>query len=209
NMMEHHHSASVQLASSDTGALAASGLGEPPSDQPEDTLNVDVMGLQFAFIMTYPDLGIVDGEVHVPVGKMVKLNLTAQDVIHAFWLPQFRIKQDMIPGQTTSLVFKATKEGTYPVVCAELCGAYHGGMRTQLVVHSPEEYDEWLQSRIAQGPEDVSTAVAAASSSDETDAEYLAHFAQSTLSDHSSMHSASMSSGSSEHMGHTPMALVP
>lgn len=189
NLMEHHSSKEVQLAyaspadgSSSYPMLAASGLGEPPTfeESVDDILNIDVLGLQFAFVMTYPATGIVDGTVHVPVDQFVKLNLKAQDVIHAFWLPEFRIKQDMIPGKETTLIFKATREGTYPVVCAELCGAYHGGMRTQLIVHSPEEYDEWEQSRIAQGPADLSTAIAAASQPpDETDAEYLTHFQES------------------------------
>ncbi|MDV3348718.1 cytochrome c oxidase subunit II [Leptolyngbyaceae cyanobacterium CCMR0082] len=189
NLMEHHSSKAVQLAyassNEDTSSypmVAASGLGKPPApgELAEDTLNIDVLGLQFAFVMTYPDTGIVDGEVHVPVGKLVKLNLKAQDVIHAFWLPEFRIKQDMIPGKKTTLVFKATREGTYPVVCAELCGSYHGGMRTQMIVHSPEEYDEWVQKRIASGSIDLSTAIAAASQKPaETDTEYLAHFKDS------------------------------
>ena len=187
NLMENQSPKAIQLAyaasDGETGSLvAASGLGEPrPLDgQAEDVLDIDVLGLQFAFVMTYPNTGIVDGEVHVPVDRLVKLNLKAQDVIHAFWLPEFRIKQDMIPGRETSLVFKATREGTYPVVCAELCGSYHGGMRTQMIVHSAEEYDEWEQSRIAAGPADLSTAIAAASQiPDETDAEYLAHFVDS------------------------------
>ena len=114
----------------------------------------------------------------------MKLNLKAQDVIHAFWLPEFRIKQDMIPGQETSLIIKATREGTYPVVCAELCGPFHGGMRTQIIVHSPREYEEWEQSRIAAvAPEDLSEAVAAAESESyleaatdiEVSPEHLAH----------------------------------
>ena len=183
NLMEHHSSKTVQLAYSPSGQegslLAAAGLGEPPDagDSMDDVLNIDVLGLQFAFVMTYPDTGIVDGEVHVPVDQLVKLNLKAQDVIHAFWLPEFRIKQDMIPGQETSLVLRATREGTYPIVCAELCGSYHGGMRTQMIVHSAAEYDEWQQKRIAEGATDLSTAVAAVSHPpDETDAEYLAHF---------------------------------
>ncbi|MEO0458983.1 MAG: cytochrome c oxidase subunit II [Cyanobacteria bacterium P01_A01_bin.114] len=184
NLMEHHHSENpVQLAYASTGdqvssypMLAASGLGNPPSDEmASPDVTIDVLAMQYAFVMTYPETGIVDGAVHIPVDKLVKLNLNAQDVIHAFWLPEFRIKQDMIPGEQTSLVFRATREGTYPVVCAELCGAYHGGMRTQLIVHSPEGYDEWLQSRLAQGPTERS-AVAAAQPTDETDAEYLAHF---------------------------------
>ncbi|MEM9905197.1 MAG: cytochrome c oxidase subunit II [Cyanobacteria bacterium P01_D01_bin.44] len=185
NLMEHHHSEKpIQLAYASTSdqvssypLLAASGLGNPPADEMEaPDVTVDVLAMQYAFVMTYPDTGIVDGAVHVPVGKLVKLNLNAKDVIHAFWLPEFRIKQDMIPGEQTSLVFKATREGTYPVVCAELCGAYHGGMRTQLIVHSLEEYDEWVQSRVAQGPSDLSTAIAAAQPAAETDADYLAHF---------------------------------
>ncbi len=212
NLMEHH-SAPVQLAyassSGDGAMMASAGLGEPPSEQPEDMLNIDVLGLQFAFIMTYPDTGIVDGEVHVPVGQLVKLNLKAQDVIHAFWLPEFRIKQDMIPGQETSLVFKATREGTYPVVCAELCGPYHGGMRTQMFVHSPEEYDEWQQSRIAAGPSDLSTVVAAASQKpDETDAEYLAHFSGSTHLDLAAEHLEHLSHTSMDH-AHMEVALAP
>ncbi|NEQ51603.1 MAG: cytochrome c oxidase subunit II [Leptolyngbya sp. SIO3F4] len=186
NLMEHHSSKEVQVAYASSGGdgtssypmLAASGLGEPPDlgEQPAD-VTIDVLAMQYAFVMTYPDTGIVDGIVHVPVGKLVKLNLKAQDVIHAFWLPQFRIKQDMIPGKETSLVFKATREGTYPIVCAELCGPFHGGMRAEMVVHSLEEYEEWEQSHIAEGPTDTSAVIAAASrKSDETDAEYLAHF---------------------------------
>lgn len=191
NLMEHNHSeAPVQLAYASPGnevssypMLAASGLGTPPVDEVGPSsgapdVTIDVLAMQYAFVMTYPDTGIVDGAVHVPAGKLVKLNLNAKDVIHAFWLPEFRIKQDMIPGEETSLVFKATREGTYPVVCAELCGAYHGGMRAQLIVHSLEDYEEWVQSRIAQGETDQSSAIAAATREAETDAEYLAHFVE-------------------------------
>ncbi len=185
NLMEHHSSKEVQLAYASSGdetssypMLAVSGLGEPPSEMEEPVdVTIDVLGMQYAFVITYPETGIVDGAVHVPVGKLVKLNLKAQDVIHAFWLPEFRIKQDMIPGKQTSLVLRATREGTYPIVCAELCGPFHGGMRAELIVHSLEEYDEWEQQSIAAAPTDPSTAVAAASRKpDETDAEYLAHF---------------------------------
>lgn len=99
--------------------------------------------MQYAWIFTYPDSGIVSGELHIPVGKDVQLNLSARDVIHSFWVPQFRLKQDAIPGVPTELRFKATKVGTYPVVCAELCGGYHGAMRTQVIVHTPEDFEAW------------------------------------------------------------------
>ena len=128
------------------------GFGAAPQREGQTAdLVVNVTGLQFAWIFNYADSGVVAGELHVPIGKDVQLNISAQDVIHSFWVPQFRLKQDAIPGQETELRFVATKTGTYPVVCAELCGGYHGAMRTQLIVHTPEEYDAWLEeNRIAQ-----------------------------------------------------------
>jgi cytochrome c oxidase subunit II len=123
------------------------GLGANPKvlGQSAD-LVVNVTGMQFAWIFNYPETDITSGELHVPVGADVQVNLAASDVIHALWIPQFRIKQDAIPGQATGLRFKATRPGTYPIVCAELCGGYHGSMRSQVIVHTPEEYQEWLES---------------------------------------------------------------
>jgi len=128
------------------------GIGASPQtlNKPAD-LVVDVKGIQYAWIFNYPDSGITSGELHIPVGADVQLNLSAQDVIHSFWVPNFRLKQDALPGIPTELRFVATKPGTYPVVCAELCGGYHGSMRTQVIVHTPEEYDSWrTENQIAQ-----------------------------------------------------------
>jgi cytochrome c oxidase subunit 2 len=118
---------------------ATAGAGSLP------TLPVEVTAMQFAFIFHYPEGDITSGELHVPVGQPVELQMKALDVIHAFWVPQFRLKQDVIPGQPTVLSFTATRAGTYPVICAELCGPYHGGMRTSVVVHEPDDYQAWLQ----------------------------------------------------------------
>jgi cytochrome c oxidase subunit 2 len=107
-------------------------------------LTVDVTALQFAFIFHYPAGNITTGELHVPEGERVELRMKANDVIHAFWVPQFRIKQDIIPGQPTVLTFTANRPGTYPIICAELCGPYHGGMRTSVVVHDRGAFDQWL-----------------------------------------------------------------
>lgn len=113
---------------------------------------INVTGLQFAWIFTYPESGVVSGELHVPVGQDVNLNISANDVIHAFWVPEFRLKQDAIPGRQARLRFTPSRIGTYPVICAELCGAYHGAMKTKVVVQTPEEYSAWLQSqRMATG----------------------------------------------------------
>lgn len=155
---------------------AKSGMGLMPGTKESSLLSVEVKGLQYAFIFNYPN-GIVDGELHVPVNRAVELKLNAQDVIHAFWLPQFRIKQDMVPGQETKLVFNATREGTYPVVCAELCGPYHGGMRTQVVVHSAADYADWENSRVtAMGLGDNTIANLPKPPADRTDVEYLNTF---------------------------------
>jgi cytochrome c oxidase subunit II len=118
------------------------GLGGN-SAKPAD-LTVDVTGMQFAWLFNYAKDEINTGELHVPIGADVQVNLAASDVIHSFWIPQFRIKQDAIPGQATQLRFVATKTGTYPIVCAELCGGYHGSMRSRVIVHTPEEYQSWL-----------------------------------------------------------------
>ncbi|TAE56950.1 MAG: cytochrome c oxidase subunit II [Nostocales cyanobacterium] len=131
------------------------GIGASPQTQnkPAD-LVVDVKGMQFAWLFNYPETGILTGDLHVPLGADVQLNLSADDVIHSFWVPQFRLKQDAIPGVPTELRFVATKPGTYPVVCAELCGGYHGSMRTQVIVHTQEEFDNWLtQTQLAQQQE--------------------------------------------------------
>ncbi|HEY9658822.1 MAG TPA: cytochrome c oxidase subunit II, partial [Allocoleopsis sp.] len=153
------------------------GFGATPEEGSRaPDLTVNVTGIQFAWLFNYPDSGITSGELHVPVGKDVQLNLTAQDVIHSFWVPQFRLKQDAIPGQNSELRFVATKVGTYPVVCAELCGSYHGGMRTQVVVQTPEEYDQWVQQNTttAQAPAQP----IAVSPADLTDSEYLSPYSQ-------------------------------
>jgi cytochrome c oxidase subunit 2 len=137
------------------------GIGASPHSQgKQPDLLVDVQGMQYAWIFNYPNSGITTSELHIPVGADVQLNLSAQDVIHSFWVPQFRLKQDALPGMATQLRFVATKPGTYPVVCAELCGGYHGSMRTQVIVHTPEEFDSWLaQSQIAQ-KQDLNSLVA-------------------------------------------------
>ncbi len=123
----------------------------------QDALVVNLTALQFAFIFNYPNANITSGELHIPAQQTVELRMKANDVIHAFWVPQFRLKQDIIPGQQTILTFTATRPGTYPIVCAELCGPYHGGMRSSVVVHEPDEFNQWLlkNSPIQQTPTSV------------------------------------------------------
>ena len=109
-------------------------------------LAVEVIAMQYAFIFHYPQGDIISGELHVPLGQPVTLRMESKDVIHAFWVPEFRIKQDIIPGQPTLLNFTATKPGRYPIICAELCGPYHGNMHTKVIVEAPGDYDTWFSN---------------------------------------------------------------
>jgi cytochrome c oxidase subunit 2 len=82
-------------------------------------------------------------EMHVPVAKKIHVTLKSQDVIHSFFVPQFRIKQDAVPGREIAAWFDALKPGKYEWPCAELCGFGHSGMRGWVYVHTPEEYARW------------------------------------------------------------------
>ncbi|MEB3830801.1 cytochrome c oxidase subunit II [Phormidium sp. CCY1219] len=138
--------------------MLALGVGASPKTQGQSPfVNVNVLGLQFAWIFTYPDLGITSGELHMPAGKEVQLTISANDVIHALWIPEFRLKQDAIPGRETELRFVPQTVGNYPLLCAELCGSYHGGMKTRAIVHTPEDYQAWVESQLAAQPESGNT----------------------------------------------------
>ena len=154
------------------------GLGiSPNSGQDINPLEVKVNGIQYAWIFTYPDTGIVSGEIHVPVDRPVQLNMTGGDVIHAFWLPEFRIKQDVIPGRETQLVFTPNKVGKYPVICAELCGAYHGGMKTQLYVEKEEDYQQWVQQNTV-AMEAIDESSVAVNPAEMSDRDFLSPYAK-------------------------------
>ncbi|MDJ0567842.1 MAG: cytochrome c oxidase subunit II [Pleurocapsa sp. MO_192.B19] len=172
----HHHSELVALDPKQQNI--ALGLGvSPGSEQGVDPLEVKVNGIQYAWIFTYPESGVISGEIHVPVNRPVKLAMTGGDVIHAFWLPEFRIKQDVIPGRETNLVFTPNQVGEYPVICAELCGAYHGGMKTRLYVETEEDYQQWIQDNTFAMNGDIDESSVALNPPPISDREFLAPYA--------------------------------
>ena len=187
-VVAHTHEASPSQANPGKNLIAldpsqktiAIGLGASPGNVGKVVpLTVKVMGLQYAWIFTYPETGITSGELHIPVGQEVDLRITAQDVLHAFWLPEFRLKQDAIPGREAALRFTPNKVGQYPIVCAELCGAYHGAMGAQLFVQTPEEYQAWLKEQQAVASNDTSDkTVAAAKLVNKSNSEFLAPYTQ-------------------------------
>jgi cytochrome c oxidase subunit 2 len=99
-------------------------------------------------------------ELHVPVGRPVKLVLTSEDVIHSFFVPAFRVKQDAVPGRYTSLWFEAEKVGEYHLFCAEYCGSQHSRMIGRVVVMEPAEFQEWLSGGSGSGGDETSMAAA-------------------------------------------------
>ena len=144
--MDHRVAELASVRESQPGDEERIWGGIAPSNSSETVLPVEVTALQFAFVFHYPEQNITSGELHVPTGQAVELRLKANDVIHAFWVPEFRIKQDVIPGQPTVLTFTANQTGDYPIVCAELCGPYHGGMRSHVVVDEPESFATWVET---------------------------------------------------------------
>ncbi len=127
-------------------------MNVPPSD-----FAIEVTAKQFNWQVVYPggdgkfgtddDKSFLD-EIHVPVNKIVHVNLKSVDVIHSFFVPQFRMKQDVVPGRAIMQWFEATKPGKYELPCAELCGFGHSGMKGWVYVHTADEYTKWAAENL-------------------------------------------------------------
>jgi len=112
----------------------------------ENPLTVQVFSQQFAWSFGYPGKGGAwsEGELHVPVDRQVHFKMHAQDVIHSFWVPEWRIKKDNVPGITTTAIVTPDRIGTYQLICTELCGFGHSTMRAKVVVQPPAEFRKWV-----------------------------------------------------------------
>jgi cytochrome c oxidase subunit II len=140
---------------------------------PDNALKIEVWGQQFAWTFLYPPEGkdagedrmacverdagrIVEGckasaNLYLPLNRGVRLYLSARDVIHSFWVPEFRQKQDAVPGITTEITITPTELGNYRLICTELCGLGHALMRTRAIVLTPSDFEAWLRSRTTPG----------------------------------------------------------
>lgn len=117
-------------------------------EQPQDNaLVVEVRGFQFAWQFYYPDQDVTATEMHIPMDRQVHLKMRSNDVIHSFWVPEMRIKKDVMPDRVTETFITGTEPGTYPIVCTELCGAGHAVMRSQIIVQSDGDFRAWLASQ--------------------------------------------------------------
>jgi len=113
---------------------------------PADATEVYVVAKQWMWKIEHIEGQREINELHVPTGQNIKLIMTSQDVIHSFFVPAFRLKQDVLPGRYTTLWFKATRPGHYHLFCAEYCGTMHSGMGGDIVVMEPQDYAQWMAS---------------------------------------------------------------
>jgi cytochrome c oxidase subunit II len=112
---------------------------------PQDAMKVKVIARQWSWLFEYEN-GLRSTELKVPVGKPIKLLLTSQDVIHSFYAPAFRIKQDVVPGMVNSLWFQSTEVGEFDVLCSQYCGLQHAKMLTKIIVLPEEGFKKWYQT---------------------------------------------------------------
>jgi cytochrome c oxidase subunit 2 len=125
----------------------------------DDSMRLDVTGQQFEWTFEYPDAGKTSKELHVPVDQQLDVHLEALDVLHSFWVPEWRIKRDLVPvgggGDEVDDQFVVTpnKEGTFSLICTELCGVGHATMRAVVVVESEAEFQQWLTEQEDIPPE--------------------------------------------------------
>jgi len=125
------------------GAVTLADITSPAKDE----MVVEVTASQWNWRFDYPDSGITTSELALPLGRTVLLQLKSDDVIHNFWVPEFRVKQDAVPGMVKPLRLTPTRVGQYKIRCSEMCGSGHAGMYADVNVMPPDEFDAWLSAK--------------------------------------------------------------
>jgi cytochrome c oxidase subunit 2 len=118
---------------------------------PVNATVIDVVARQWMWDIRHGNGRREFDTLHVPVGQPVRLSLTSEDVIHSFFVPAFRVKQDVVPGKTINTWFEATQPGTYHLFCSQYCGTKHAGMVGEVIAQAPEDYAAWLASGNVNG----------------------------------------------------------
>jgi len=139
--------------------MGASNLAEIRRVDP-DAMIVKVHAIQWSWSFEYPavnGVSVISQELHLPKGKQVLLRMTSSDVIHSFWVPEFRVKQDVVPGRITELRITPIREGNYKVRCAELCGTSHAYMEKPVVISSQTGFDNWMTEQLKLAEQQAAT----------------------------------------------------
>ncbi|WP_413164655.1 cytochrome c oxidase subunit II [Capilliphycus salinus ALCB114379] len=138
----HHIQMGMQPA---YAAESIASMGEPTED-------IEVIGKQWAWVFRYPEQNVTSTELHLPTNKRIRLALKSEDVLHGFYIPAFRLKQDIIPGENINFEFTPIREGTYQLTDSQFSGTYFATMIADVVVESPKNYQEWLANAATQTP---------------------------------------------------------
>ncbi|MCG9891051.1 MAG: cytochrome c oxidase subunit II [Thermosynechococcaceae cyanobacterium MS004] len=143
--MEHVHKTGI--------AMAAPAKDVAPADEGSGAIApIEVHARQWVWEFRYPDRNVTSTELHLPNNQRVKLVLQSEDVLHGFFVPAFRIKQDIIPGRAIDFEFTPIREGRYRLRDSQYSGTYFAAMQADVVVDSPEAYEQWLTAAAAQPP---------------------------------------------------------
>ena len=134
--------------------LGAWSLGDALRVDPE-AMVVEVSAFQWGWNFYYPEYEITTTELYLPINEQTLLEMESRDVIHSFWVPEFRLKQDIVPGQVTEYRITPIELGDYTLRCAELCGTSHSYMNTPVKVVTDSDFDVWIEEQIALIPDDV------------------------------------------------------
>jgi cytochrome c oxidase subunit 2 len=129
------------------GAAVFFNLARPP----KDAVPIYVVGKQWMWKLEHMEGRREINELHIPINRPIRLTMTSEDVIHSFFVPSFRTKQDVVPGKYSTVWFEATKPGKYHLFCAEYCGTKHSGMIGWVYAMEPQEYENWLSGGAAEG----------------------------------------------------------
>jgi cytochrome c oxidase subunit 2 len=133
--------------------MGAWSLGDALRVDPEAYV-IEVTAFQWGWKFYYPEFGLTTSELYLPLDKQTVLEMESRDVIHSFWVPEFRLKQDIVPGQVTEYRITPIELGNYTVRCAELCGTSHSYMNAPVIVVTENEFNTWVEEQIALIPDD-------------------------------------------------------
>ncbi|NET00118.1 MAG: cytochrome c oxidase subunit II [Sphaerospermopsis sp. SIO1G2] len=120
--------------------------------QPPELEQINVIAKQWAWVFQYPEQGITSTELHLPSDRRIRLALKSEDVLHGFYIPAFRVKQDIVPGKNIDFEFTPTRTGEYRLTDSQYSGTYFATMQANVVVESPAEYQEWLEKAVSSTP---------------------------------------------------------
>lgn len=129
-----------------------SAMAAPLTNTPEAVEKIEVQAKQWSWVFNYPNNKVSSTELHLPEGRRIRLTLQSEDVLHGFYVPAFRVKQDIIPGRTIDLEFTPIRNGKYRLRDSQFSGTYFATMQTNVVVESPQDYQKWLKTAANRKP---------------------------------------------------------